>query len=53
MMESQKNGAYYRLAQIHKHKKEKVEALKWIDKAIAGLSEIDVFKAEKSSISKL
>ena len=48
-----KEWAYYRLAQIHKHKKEKAEALKWIDKAIAGLPKIDVFKTEKSSISKL
>jgi len=48
-----KAWAYYRLAQIYKHKKEKDEALKWIDKAIAGLPEIDVFKEEKNSISKL
>ncbi len=48
-----KAWAYYRLAQIYKHKKEKVEALKWIDKAIAGLPKIDVFKEEKASISKL
>jgi tetratricopeptide (TPR) repeat protein len=48
-----KEWAYYRMAQIYKHKKEKSEALKWINKAIAGLPDIDVFKTEKSSISKL
>lgn len=48
-----KEWAYYRLAQIHKHKNEKVEALKWIDKAISGLPEIDVFKDERSIISEL
>lgn len=45
--------AYYRLAQIYKHRKNKTEALKWIDKAIAGLPKIKVFKEEKASISKL
>jgi tetratricopeptide (TPR) repeat protein len=48
-----KAWAYYRLAQIYKHKKEKAEALKWINKAIAGLPKIAVFKKEKSNISKL
>ena len=48
-----KEWAYYRLAQIHKHKKNKAEALKWIEKAITGLPKIDVFKEEKSSISKI
>lgn len=48
-----KAWAYYRLAQIYKHKKNKTEALKWIDKAIAGLPKIKVFKEEKSTISKL
>ena len=48
-----KEWAYYRMAQIYKHKKKKSEALKWINKAIAGLPDIDVFKTEKSSISKL
>jgi len=48
-----KEWAYYRLAQIYKHKKDKTEALKWIDKAIAGLPKIDVFKEEKATISKL
>jgi tetratricopeptide (TPR) repeat protein len=48
-----KEWAYYRMAQIYKHKKEKAEALIWINKAIAGLPKIEVFKAEKSAISKL
>lgn len=48
-----KAWAYYRLAQIYKHKKNKTEALKWIDKAIAGLPDIDVFQDEKVLISKL
>lgn len=45
-----KAWAYYRLAQIHKHKKNKEEALKWINKAIAGLPKIDVFKEFKKTI---
>lgn len=48
-----KAWAYYRLAQIYKHKKNKVEALKWINKAITGLPEIEVFQEEKDLISKL
>jgi len=48
-----KAWAYYRLAQIYKHKKDKEEALKWIDKAITGLPKIKVFKEEKASISRL
>ena len=48
-----KEWAYYRMAQIYKHKKEKAEALKWIDMAIAGLPDIDVFKKEKLLISAL
>ncbi len=48
-----KEWAYYRLAQIYKHKKEKTEALKWINKAITGLPEVGVFKEERSLISKL
>ncbi|WP_179345412.1 tetratricopeptide repeat protein [Winogradskyella ursingii] len=48
-----KAWAYYRLAQIHKHKQNKTEALKWIDKAIDGLPDIDVFKEEKNTITKL
>ncbi|WP_178987569.1 tetratricopeptide repeat protein [Winogradskyella schleiferi] len=48
-----KEWAYYRLAQIYKHKDNKSEALNWINKAIAGLPEIQVFKDEKSAISEL
>lgn len=48
-----KAWAYYRLAQIYKHKKNKTEALKWIDKAIAGLPDIKVFQEEKALISEL
>ena len=48
-----KAWAYYRLAQIHKHKNNKIEALKWINKAISDLPEIQVFKDEKSAISQL
>ncbi|MDB9755223.1 tetratricopeptide repeat protein [Winogradskyella sp.] len=48
-----KAWAYYRMAQIYKHKKEKAEALKWINKAITGLPKIDIFKEEKKIISKL
>lgn len=48
-----KAWAYYRLAQIAKNKKNKVDALKWIDKAIADLPKIDVFKSEKQHIENL
>lgn len=48
-----KSWAYYRLAQINKHKNNKHEALKWIDKAIVGLPDIKVFKKEKESILAL
>ncbi len=48
-----KAWAHYRLAQIHKHKGDKNEALKWIDKAIVGLPKIEVFKEEKKSIQNL
>jgi len=48
-----KAWAYYRLAQIYKHKKNKTEALKWINKAITDLPKIEVFKEEKASINKL
>ena len=48
-----KAWAYYRLAQIYKHKKDKVEATIWIDKAIEALPKIDVFKEEKKTINKL
>ena len=42
--------AFYRLAQIYKHKENKTEALKWIDKAIAGLPELEVFQDFKETI---
>mgnify|MGYP000046898559 FL=1 len=45
-----KAWAYYRLAQIYKHKKDKDEALIWIDKAITDLPEIDVFKEFKETL---
>jgi tetratricopeptide (TPR) repeat protein len=48
-----KEWAYYRLAQIYKHKNNKVEALKWANKAIDGLPDIEVFKEEKLAISRL
>ncbi|WP_034061967.1 tetratricopeptide repeat protein [Lacinutrix jangbogonensis] len=48
-----KAWAYYRLAQIYKHKKNKKEAVIWIDKAMADLPEIKVFKEEKVAIERL
>lgn len=45
-----KEWAYYRLAQIHKHKNNKDEAMIWINKAITGLPEIEVFQEFKESI---
>ncbi|AEH01363.1 lipopolysaccharide assembly protein LapB [Lacinutrix sp. 5H-3-7-4] len=48
-----KAWAYYRLAQIYKHKNNKTEALKWIDKAIVNLPKIEVFKTEKQKINML
>ncbi|WP_179354523.1 tetratricopeptide repeat protein [Winogradskyella vidalii] len=48
-----KEWAYYRLAQIYKHKNDKTEALLWINKAISGLPDIDVFQEERTTISKL
>ncbi|SDI11405.1 tetratricopeptide repeat protein [Winogradskyella thalassocola] len=48
-----KEWAYYRLAQIYKHKNNKVEALIWINKAISGLPDIDVFIEEKALINSL
>ena len=48
-----KAWAYYRLAQIYKFKKNKEDALKWIDKAIISLPKIEVFKTEKSTIQTL
>ncbi|MGB3608275.1 MAG: tetratricopeptide repeat protein [Psychroserpens sp.] len=48
-----KAWAYYRLAQIEKHKRDKVRALKWIDKAINDLPKIEVFKEERTEIQRL
>ncbi|WP_452221884.1 tetratricopeptide repeat protein [Lacinutrix salivirga] len=48
-----KAWAYYRLAQINKHQKDKKEALKWINKAIVDLPKIEVFKDEKVTIEAL
>lgn len=48
-----KAWANYRLAQIYKHKKNKPEALKYIDLAIAELPDIKPFKEEKKTIQKL
>lgn len=45
-----KAWAYYRLAQIHKHKNNKIEALKWINMAITSLPKIKVFAKEKDII---
>ncbi|MEJ6792910.1 MAG: tetratricopeptide repeat protein [Lacinutrix sp.] len=43
--------AYYRLAQIYKHKKDKAESLIWIEKAIKHLPEIEVFKTFKNTLN--
>lgn len=48
-----KAWANYRLAQIYKHKKNKTEALKYIDLAIAELPDIKPFKEEKKTIQRL
>lgn len=45
--------AYYRLAQIHKHQKDKQQALKWIDKALDIRSNFIQALKEKEIISKL
>jgi tetratricopeptide (TPR) repeat protein len=48
-----KAWAHYRLAQIHTHQKNKTEALKYIDMAIAELPKIKSFKEEKEKIARL
>ncbi|SDS05409.1 Tetratricopeptide repeat-containing protein [Formosa sp. Hel1_31_208] len=48
-----KAWAYYRLAQIKKNKRQKTEALNWINKAITSLPDIKVFKQEKQQIENL
>ena len=45
-----KEWAYYRLAQIYKHRGDTDEALVWIDKAILGLPDLEVFKEFKETI---
>ncbi len=45
-----KAWANYRLAQIHKHKGNKIEALKYIDLAISDLPDIKPFQNEKKAI---
>jgi tetratricopeptide (TPR) repeat protein len=42
--------AYYRLAQIYKHKNDTIKALEWIDKAIVDLPKIKVFQEFKATI---
>ena len=48
-----KAWANYRLAQIIKHKKNKTEALKYIDLAITELPNTKPFKEEKTAILKI
>jgi len=48
-----KAWAYYRLAQIYKHKNTKENALKWIEKALVELPKIEVFQEEKRLIKAL
>jgi tetratricopeptide (TPR) repeat protein len=48
-----KAWAYYRLAQIQTHKKNKTNALKYINKAISELPEIKPFKEQKEDILDL
>jgi len=48
-----KAWAHYRLAQIHTYKKNKQQALKHVNLAIAQLPEIKPFKAQKSKILNL
>ena len=48
-----KAWAYYRLAQIETHQKNKEKALKYIDLAIAELPKIKVFQKQKEAVLKL
>ncbi len=48
-----KAWAHYRLAQIHMHKNNKNEALKYINLAIAELPKVKPFKAQKEKILNL
>lgn len=45
-----KAWAYYRLAQIYKHKKDNAESAIWIGKAISNLPKIKVFKEFKEGL---
>lgn len=45
--------AYFRLAQIHKNRSNKEEALKWIDKALAQKSDFPQAEKERAKILKL
>jgi len=45
-----KEWAYYRLSQIYKHRNNSKEALVWINKAISGLPELEVFQEFKDTI---
>lgn len=42
--------AYYRLAQIYMHRDDTDEALVWIDKAISGLPDLEVFQEFKEGL---
>ena len=48
-----KAWAHYRLAQIHMHQNNKVQALRYIDLALAELPEIKPFKLQKEKILNL
>lgn len=48
-----KAWAHYRLAQIHMHKSNKTDALKYIDLAIAELPKVKPFKEQKEKILNL
>ena len=48
----QKKWAYYKLAQIYKHRNNKSEALQWINKAISASFE-EIFLEEKAKIETL
>ena len=48
-----KEWAYYRLAQIYKHKRDRPKALEYIDKALGIRSDFKQAKAEKQSILEL
>ncbi|WP_411768659.1 tetratricopeptide repeat protein [Winogradskyella sp. A3E31] len=48
-----KEWAYYRLAQIYKHKKEKTKALEYIDKALDMKSDFEQALEEKESILQI